>query len=171
MSSKIHDYNPRTNHVIKLHNWFNSLKSIGMIISYLNFKVIVIRSKYMHQELIHQTRTRVWILCPSNSGFIKNGFKFLKTLHLLLLWLKNKKKQREFKVKFFSFLKVSWKPNKFVYFELGRKRWEIYLRVIWDRKNETFFIFSVTKQASAILLVSKKLPALVQAELLPFSFY
>jgi hypothetical protein len=34
-----------------------------------------------------------------------------------------------------------------------------------------FLIFSVTKHASAILLVSKKLPALVQAELLPFSFY
>lgn len=48
--------------VIKLHNRFSILKSIGMVISYLNFEVVVVRSKYTHQELAHQTRTRIRIL-------------------------------------------------------------------------------------------------------------
>lgn len=37
--------------VIKLHNRFRILKSIGMVISYLNFEVVVVRSKYTHQAI------------------------------------------------------------------------------------------------------------------------
>ena len=89
-----------TNQVIKLHNRFRILKSIGMVISYLNLEVVVVRSKYTHQAI--KPEPGFEFFDHSILGSLKTGSNSSKPPHHLLLW----KAERELKVRIFFFLET-----------------------------------------------------------------